>query len=140
MGRTDHEPRFVRRLKYPVEARTMRTPMPNPNEELFEQAICDSLTTAGGYVAVKNDLAEGAQRDFDPVRGLDTSELFTSAPPRSTSATFRNTQKASPCQRGATPCLQFSLRGLSLMAANNSFKPSPLRGLGPTGAASGGPA
>ncbi|HUP68229.1 MAG TPA: type I restriction endonuclease [Acidimicrobiales bacterium] len=49
----------------------------NPNEELFESAICDSLATTGGYVAVKNDKAQGEPRDFDPARGLDTAELYS---------------------------------------------------------------
>ena len=31
----------------------------------------------GGYVAVKNGLAGGDQRDFNAALGLDTSELFT---------------------------------------------------------------
>ncbi|HEX6757585.1 MAG TPA: type I restriction endonuclease, partial [Propionibacteriaceae bacterium] len=51
--------------------------MPSPSEELFEQSICDWLHNHGGYIAVKNDLAQGAQPDFDPILGLDTGELFT---------------------------------------------------------------
>ena len=50
--------------------------MTNPNEEQFEAAICDWLTSEGGYLAVKNDLVQGEPRDFDPVRGLDGAELF----------------------------------------------------------------
>ena len=50
--------------------------MTTPNEELFEQSICDFLVQHGGYVAIKNDLAQGAQPDFDPVLALDTGELF----------------------------------------------------------------
>jgi type I restriction enzyme, R subunit len=49
----------------------------NPNEELFEQSICDWLHDHGGYIGVKNDLAQGAQPDFDPILALDTGELFT---------------------------------------------------------------
>ncbi len=51
--------------------------MSNPSEERFEAAICDWLTTHGGYVAVKNDVLQGEARDFDVARGLDTGELFT---------------------------------------------------------------
>lgn len=51
--------------------------MSNPPEELFEQHICDWLGSYGGYSAVKNDKAQGEQRDFDPVRGLDTVEIFS---------------------------------------------------------------
>ncbi|HVL02874.1 MAG TPA: RNA-binding domain-containing protein, partial [Acidimicrobiales bacterium] len=51
--------------------------MANPNEEQFEAAICDWLSDHGGYVAVKNDKAQGEPRDFDAVRGLDTSELYS---------------------------------------------------------------
>jgi len=51
--------------------------MPNPNEELFEEAICESLADHGGYTAVKNDRLQGEPRDFDPVRGLDTAELHS---------------------------------------------------------------
>jgi type I restriction enzyme R subunit len=45
------------------------------SEEAFEVAICDWLTQHGGYDAVKNDRQQDP-RDFDPVRGLDTAELF----------------------------------------------------------------
>lgn len=51
--------------------------MIGPKEELFEAAICDWLARNGGYVAVKNDRLQGEPRDFDPLRGLDTAELFT---------------------------------------------------------------
>ena len=51
--------------------------MTNPNEELFESAICDWLVDHGGYIAVKNDKTQGEQRDFNPARGLDTAELYT---------------------------------------------------------------
>ena len=48
-----------------------------PNEELFEQSICDWLEEHGGFIAVKNDKLQGNARDFDPVRGLDTGELYS---------------------------------------------------------------
>jgi type I restriction enzyme, R subunit len=48
----------------------------NPKEELFEAAICDWLVEHGRYGAVKNDRLQGEPRDFDPVRGLDTAELY----------------------------------------------------------------
>lgn len=51
--------------------------MSGPNEERFESEICAWLQAEGGYVAVKNDRQQGAVRDFDPARGLDTAELFT---------------------------------------------------------------
>ena len=51
--------------------------MSGPNEERFESEICAWLQAEGGYDAVKNDKQQGAVRDFDPVRGLDTAELFT---------------------------------------------------------------
>ena len=51
--------------------------MSGPNEEKFEAEICDWLLAEGGYDEVKNDKAQGEVRDFDPVRGLDTAELFT---------------------------------------------------------------
>jgi len=50
--------------------------MSNPSEEQFEAAICDWLTTHGGYTAVKNDKLQGEPRHFDPVRGLDTAEMY----------------------------------------------------------------
>ncbi len=50
--------------------------MTNPNEEQFESAICEWLAGAGGYTTVKNDKAQGEPRDVDPVRGLDTAELY----------------------------------------------------------------
>jgi type I restriction enzyme R subunit len=49
----------------------------NPTEEQFEAAICDWLIDHGGYLAVKNDKLQGEPRDFDPVRGLDTVELYS---------------------------------------------------------------
>ena len=51
--------------------------MSGPNEERFEAEICAWLRAEGGYDAVKNDKTQGADRDFDPARGLDTGELFT---------------------------------------------------------------
>ena len=50
--------------------------MRNPDEEQFEVAIRAALTDHGSYLAVKNDRLQGDQGDFDPVRGLDTAELF----------------------------------------------------------------
>ncbi|MGI8702284.1 MAG: hypothetical protein ACR2JU_13965 [Nocardioidaceae bacterium] len=50
--------------------------MTNPNEERFEAAICEWLAEHGGYDAVKDDLHQGDPRHFDPVRGLDTAELY----------------------------------------------------------------
>jgi type I restriction enzyme R subunit len=35
-----------------------------------------ALRSSGGYTAIKNDLLQGEPRDFDPVGGLDTAELF----------------------------------------------------------------
>jgi type I restriction enzyme, R subunit len=51
--------------------------MSGANEERFEAEICAWLQAEGGYDSVKNDKQQGADRDFDPVRGLDTAELFT---------------------------------------------------------------
>ena len=45
------------------------------DEAAFEAFICDWLVGSGGYDAVKVGTAQGAD-DFDPVRGLDTAELF----------------------------------------------------------------
>ena len=42
--------------------------VPSPNEALFERTICDWLQKSGGYVAMKNDKAQGAQSDFDRTR------------------------------------------------------------------------
>ncbi len=50
--------------------------MTSASEERFEAEICASLLGRGGYAAVKHDRPDGGQRDFDPVRGLDTAELF----------------------------------------------------------------
>ena len=52
--------------------------MPGPTEAGFEDAICASLTTAGGYLApVKVGLAHDAPQDLDLAAGIDTAELFT---------------------------------------------------------------
>lgn len=47
-----------------------------PDEALFESSICERLVGSGGYDAVKVGNAQGSPTDFDPVRGLDTAELF----------------------------------------------------------------
>jgi type I restriction enzyme R subunit len=47
------------------------------NEERFENSICDQLVDVGGYTAIKNDKLQGDTRDFDPVRALDTGELYS---------------------------------------------------------------
>jgi len=44
--------------------------MPNPSEEQFEEAICESLSGPGDDVAAKNDERQGEPRYFDPERGL----------------------------------------------------------------------
>jgi type I restriction enzyme R subunit len=46
------------------------------NEGAFEAEICDWLVAHGGYDAVKVGNRQGAPTHFDPVRGLDTAELF----------------------------------------------------------------
>lgn len=48
----------------------------NPTEAAFETHLCDWLITHGGYQAIKVGNAAGSGGDFDPVRGLDTAELF----------------------------------------------------------------
>lgn len=48
-----------------------------PDERLFETAVCGWLTSEGGYDACKVGNAQGQPTDFDPVRGLDTAELFS---------------------------------------------------------------
>jgi type I restriction enzyme R subunit len=50
--------------------------MSKVDEAGFESFICDFLVSAGGYAAAKVGTAQGAPTDFDPVRGLDTQELF----------------------------------------------------------------
>ena len=51
--------------------------MATPNEEAFEAEICAWLTAHGGYDAVKDDKAQGADSDFDRATGLDRAELLT---------------------------------------------------------------
>jgi type I restriction enzyme R subunit len=51
--------------------------MTNPSEKLFEDAISDYLVDAGGYLTCKVGTHEAYASDFDPVRGLDTVELFS---------------------------------------------------------------
>ncbi len=46
-----------------------------PDEAAFETQIADWLVGHGGYQAVKVGSAQ-EQTDFDPVRGIDTAELF----------------------------------------------------------------
>ena len=46
------------------------------DEAAFEAFICASLVGSGGYDEVKVGTAQGAPADFDPVRALDTAELF----------------------------------------------------------------
>lgn len=46
------------------------------DEEAFESFICDYLVAHGGYDACKVGNAQGSPTDFDPIRGLDTAELF----------------------------------------------------------------
>lgn len=50
--------------------------MASPNEHAFETAICESLTSAGGYQAIKIGNAADADHDFDADLALDTAELF----------------------------------------------------------------
>jgi len=47
-----------------------------PDEAAFESFICDWLVAHGGYDSCKVGNAQGEPTDFDPVRGLDTAELF----------------------------------------------------------------
>ena len=51
--------------------------MTNPNEKLFEDAITGHLVAEGGYLTCKVGTHEAFSADFDPVRGLDTVELFS---------------------------------------------------------------
>jgi len=46
------------------------------DENAYESFICDWLGDHGGYDAVKIGTAQGAPMDFDPIRALDTPELF----------------------------------------------------------------
>ncbi|RMH70745.1 MAG: type I restriction endonuclease subunit R, partial [Actinomyces sp.] len=51
--------------------------MTGPTEAGFEEAICNSLVDAGGYLApVKVGNAQGEPRDLDASTGIDTAELF----------------------------------------------------------------
>ncbi len=50
--------------------------MAGPKEFDFESQICDALVARSGYFVAKVGSAQGQPRDFDPVRGLDTAELF----------------------------------------------------------------
>ena len=50
--------------------------MSKVDEAGFESFICDWLVDSGGYTAAKVGTAQGAPTDFDPVRALDTTELF----------------------------------------------------------------
>ncbi len=47
-----------------------------PDEAAFESAICDWLTSRGGYDQVKVGIEQDDPADFDPVGALDTAELF----------------------------------------------------------------
>src|SRR3954462_4038171 len=79
IARYPYSPSIGRRslqLRLPVRSRSRGRRVINPNEEQFEAAICEWLVGHGGYVAIKNDGPLGHQGDFDPVRGLDTAELF----------------------------------------------------------------
>lgn len=51
--------------------------MRNPQEALFEAEIAEWLAKHGGYVALKDDKAQGAGSDFDRATGLDRVELLT---------------------------------------------------------------
>jgi type I restriction enzyme, R subunit len=46
------------------------------DEAGFETFICQYLVQHGGYDAAKVGMAQGFPTDFDPVRALDTAELF----------------------------------------------------------------
>ncbi|MEZ5341781.1 MAG: type I restriction endonuclease [Acidimicrobiales bacterium] len=50
--------------------------MVGPKEADFESVICESLVASGGYTEWKVGNAAPEPRHFDPVRGLDTAELF----------------------------------------------------------------
>ena len=50
--------------------------MSKVDEKAFESFICERLVDSGGYTAAKVGTAQGRPTDFDPVRGLDTAELF----------------------------------------------------------------
>ena len=50
--------------------------MSGPREFDFESTICEWLSVNGGYESRKVGNAGAEPRDFDPVSGLDTAELF----------------------------------------------------------------
>ncbi len=47
-----------------------------PMEADLERFVCDHLVAHGGYREAKHGTAQTPPRDFDPVAGLDTAELF----------------------------------------------------------------
>ena len=47
-----------------------------PMEADLERFVCDHLVAHGGYREAKHGMAQTPPRDFDPVAGLDTAELF----------------------------------------------------------------
>lgn len=47
-----------------------------PDETAFEDFVASALVEIGGYVEVKLGNLPLAYRDFDPVRGIDTADLF----------------------------------------------------------------
>ena len=51
--------------------------MTTPDEKLFEDAVSEHLVTHGGYLTCKVGTLAADNSDFDPVRGLDTVELFS---------------------------------------------------------------
>jgi type I restriction enzyme R subunit len=52
--------------------------MAGPTEHGFEDAICTSLVTSGGYLTpVKVGLVHDATQDLDLIAGIDTAELLT---------------------------------------------------------------
>lgn len=55
-----------------------------PSEQAFETAVCESLTSTGGYTSVKVcNAAEGADADF----AVDTEQDFMTTPGRVTAPT-----------------------------------------------------
>lgn len=51
--------------------------MSRVDEAGFEAFICEQLVEHGGYDSVKVGTAQGSPTDFDPIRALDTVELYT---------------------------------------------------------------